>query len=109
LTAIRLSLPCSAGVRFLPGLKAGASSEEPGEKVKGFRSFILRGNVVDLAVGIVIGAAFTAVINGFVSAFLTPLVGLATGATGDMARKTFTVGATKFPYRSTRTRLAVGR
>jgi hypothetical protein len=31
LTAIRLSLPCSAGVRFLPGLKAGASSEEPGE------------------------------------------------------------------------------
>ncbi|MFI6360645.1 tyrosine-type recombinase/integrase, partial [Streptomyces sp. NPDC050743] len=31
LTAIRLSLPCSAGVRFLPGLTAGASSEEPGE------------------------------------------------------------------------------
>ncbi|MER5912684.1 hypothetical protein ABT124_19865, partial [Streptomyces sp. NPDC001982] len=30
-TAIRLSLPCSAGVRFLPGLKAGASSEEPGD------------------------------------------------------------------------------
>ncbi|MEU3290314.1 large conductance mechanosensitive channel protein MscL [Streptomyces longwoodensis] len=66
--------------------------------MKGFRSFILRGNVVDLAVGIVIGAAFTAVVNGFVSAFLTPLVGLATGATGDMARKTFTVGSTKFPY-----------
>ncbi|MGQ4420223.1 large conductance mechanosensitive channel protein MscL [Streptomyces sp. SAS_269] len=66
--------------------------------MKGFRSFILRGNVVDLAVGIVIGAAFTAVVNGFVSAFLTPLVGLATGATGDMSRKTFIVGATKFPY-----------
>ncbi|MER5909840.1 hypothetical protein ABT124_04870, partial [Streptomyces sp. NPDC001982] len=31
LTAIRLPLPCSAGVRFLPGLKAGASSEEPGD------------------------------------------------------------------------------
>ncbi|MGA5638348.1 large conductance mechanosensitive channel protein MscL [Streptomyces cinereoruber] len=66
--------------------------------MKGFRSFILRGNVVDLAVGIVIGAAFTAVVNGFVSAFLTPLVGLAAGATGDMNRKTFTVGATQFPY-----------
>ncbi|MEU6366530.1 large conductance mechanosensitive channel protein MscL [Streptomyces sp. NPDC046931] len=66
--------------------------------MKGFRSFILRGNVVDLAVGIVIGAAFTAVVNGFVGAFLTPLVGLATGATGDMSRKTFTVGAIKFPY-----------
>ncbi|MFF9476594.1 large conductance mechanosensitive channel protein MscL [Streptomyces roseolus] len=66
--------------------------------MKGFRSFILRGNVVDLAVGIVIGAAFTAVVNGFVGAFLTPLVGLATGVTGDMSRKSFSVGATEFPY-----------
>ncbi|WP_432020930.1 large conductance mechanosensitive channel protein MscL [Streptomyces sp. 1222.5] len=66
--------------------------------MKSFRSFILRGNVVDLVVGIVIGAAFTAVVNGFVSAFLTPIVGLATGATSDMSRKTFTVGATKFSY-----------
>ncbi|MFE0389751.1 MscL family protein, partial [Streptomyces bungoensis] len=40
---------------------AARRRQEPlrGEKVKGFRSFILRGNVVDLAVGIVIGAAFT--------------------------------------------------
>jgi large conductance mechanosensitive channel len=66
--------------------------------VKGFRSFILRGNVVDLAVGIVIGAAFTAVVNGFVRAFLTPLVGLASGITGDLSRKTFTAGRTEFPY-----------
>ncbi|MEU0336641.1 large conductance mechanosensitive channel protein MscL [Streptomyces sp. NPDC006193] len=64
----------------------------------GFRSFILRGNVVDLAVGIVIGAAFTAVVNGFVKAFLTPVVGLATGVTGDFSRKTFTAGRTTFPY-----------
>ncbi|MFF3015456.1 MscL family protein [Streptomyces sp. NPDC057939] len=67
-------------------------------KAKGFRSFILRENVVDLAAGIVIGAAFTAVVNGFVGVFLTPLVGLATGATGNMNRKTFTMGATQFPY-----------
>ncbi|MBK3632755.1 large conductance mechanosensitive channel protein MscL [Streptomyces asoensis] len=66
----------------------------------GFRSFILRGNVVDLAVGIVIGAAFTAVVNGFVKAFLTPVVGFATGATGDYSRRTFTVGGTVFPYGS---------
>ncbi|MFD8704948.1 large conductance mechanosensitive channel protein MscL [Kitasatospora sp. NPDC059648] len=65
---------------------------------KGFRSFLLRGNVVDLAVGIVIGAAFTAVVTGFVSAFLTPLVGVATGAVGDFTQKTFEVGGTKFPY-----------
>ncbi|MFJ8669782.1 MscL family protein [Streptomyces sp. NPDC093600] len=55
--------------------------------MNGFRGFILRGNVVDLAVGIVIGTAFTAVVNGFVRAFLTPLIGLATGVTGDMSRK----------------------
>ncbi|MFH8385985.1 large conductance mechanosensitive channel protein MscL [Kitasatospora sp. NPDC018058] len=65
---------------------------------KGFRSFLLRGNVVDLAVGIVIGAAFTAVVTGFVSAFLTPLVGVATGAVGDFTQKTFDVGGTEFPY-----------
>lgn len=40
----------------------------------GFRAFILRGNVVDLAVGIVIGAAFTAVVNAFVSDIITPLI-----------------------------------
>ncbi|MFD0276096.1 large conductance mechanosensitive channel protein MscL [Kitasatospora sp. NPDC127111] len=66
--------------------------------LKGFRSFLLRGNVVDLAVGIVIGAAFTAVVTGFVTAFLTPLVGVATGAVGDFTQKTFSVAGTRFPY-----------
>lgn len=65
---------------------------------KGFRSFLLRGNVVDLAVGIVIGAAFTAVVTGFVTAFLTPLMGVATGAVGDFSKETFTVARTTFPY-----------
>ena len=40
----------------------------------GFRAFILRGNVVDLAVGIMIGAALTAVVNGLVSDVITPLI-----------------------------------
>jgi large conductance mechanosensitive channel len=40
----------------------------------GFRAFILRGNVVDLAVGIVIGTAFTAVVNAFVSDVITPII-----------------------------------
>ncbi|MGF1430462.1 large conductance mechanosensitive channel protein MscL [Kitasatospora sp. LaBMicrA B282] len=65
---------------------------------KGFRSFLLRGNVVDLAVGIVIGAAFTAVVTGFVTAFLTPLIGVATGAVGDFSHESFTVAGTTFPY-----------
>ncbi|WP_441248724.1 large conductance mechanosensitive channel protein MscL [Kitasatospora sp. McL0602] len=65
---------------------------------KGFRSFLLRGNVVDLAVGIVIGAAFTAVVTGFVTAFLTPLLGVATGSIGDFSKEAFSVAGTTFPY-----------
>lgn len=44
-----------------------------------FRSFIARGNVVDLAVGIVIGAAFTSVVNSLVNDVLMPPLGLLTG------------------------------
>ncbi len=47
--------------------------------LKGFKDFVLRGNVVDLAVAVVIGAAFTGVVNAFTSAFLTPLIGLLGG------------------------------
>jgi large conductance mechanosensitive channel len=47
--------------------------------LSGFQTFILRGNVVDLAVGIMIGAAFTAVVNGLVSDVITPLIPLPTG------------------------------
>jgi large conductance mechanosensitive channel len=48
--------------------------------MSGFKAFILRGNVVDLAVGIVIGAAFTAVVNGLVSDIITPLIPLPGGS-----------------------------
>lgn len=65
---------------------------------KGFRNFLLRGNVVDLAVGIVIGAAFTAVVTGFVAAFLTPMIGVATGAVGDYSKQALTIAGTTFPY-----------
>src|ERR1700674_5829745 len=44
--------------------------------LKEFRDFILRGNVIDLAVGIVIGAAFGAMVTSFVTNVLTPLLGL---------------------------------
>jgi large conductance mechanosensitive channel len=50
--------------------------------LKGFKDFILRGNVVDLAVGIVIGAAFTALIAAFTAAFLKPLIQLLSGGQG---------------------------
>ena len=64
----------------------------------GFKKFLLRGNVVDLAVAVVIGAAFGAIVTSFVAAFITPLIGLATGATGDFTEKRFTVAGTVFPY-----------
>jgi len=44
-----------------------------------FRAFIMRGNVVDLAVGIVIGVAFTAVVNSLVKDIFTPIIGLIVG------------------------------
>ncbi|RKE20757.1 large conductance mechanosensitive channel protein MscL [Streptomyces sp. TLI_171] len=44
--------------------------------MKGFKEFLLRGNVVDLAVAVVIGAAFTGVVNAFVKGVINPLVGL---------------------------------
>ena len=46
----------------------------------GFRAFILRGNVVDLAIGIMIGAAFTAVVNGLVGDVITPLIPIPGGS-----------------------------
>ncbi len=42
--------------------------------LKGFRDFILRGNVVDLAVAVVIGAAFTAIVNALVADIINPLI-----------------------------------
>ncbi|MFG6443884.1 large conductance mechanosensitive channel protein MscL [Microbacterium sp. P06] len=44
--------------------------------IKGFKEFILRGNVIDLAVAVVIGAAFTAIVNVIVSSLINPLIAL---------------------------------
>jgi large conductance mechanosensitive channel len=67
--------------------------------LKGFKDFIMRGNVVDLAVGIVIGAAFTAVVTAFTNAFLKPLIQLLGGGTGTSAG-TFKVDGVVFDYAS---------
>jgi large conductance mechanosensitive channel len=56
--------------------------------IKGFKEFILRGNVIDLAVAVVIGAAFTALVNAVVASIIDPLIKLVwqadetTGAVG---------------------------
>ena len=46
---------------------------------KEFREFITRGNVIDLAVAVIIGLAFTAIINAIVSGLITPLIGMIGG------------------------------
>jgi len=52
---------------------------------QGFKDFIMRGNVVDLAVGIVIGAAFTGVVTAFTNGFIKPLIQLMGGGSGPSA------------------------
>jgi large conductance mechanosensitive channel len=62
----------------------------------GFKKFILRGNVVDMAVGVVIGAAFGGVVTELTKAFLTPFIALIVGKP-DYSSLKFTVRSTTFP------------
>jgi large conductance mechanosensitive channel len=63
--------------------------------LSGFKQFILRGNVVDLAVGVVIGAAFGGVVTAFTTDLLTPLVAALVGKP-DFSAVNFTVGTAVF-------------
>lgn len=65
--------------------------------LKGFKQFLLRGNVVDMAVGIVIGAAFGTVVSGFVKDLLTPLIA-AIVKQPDFSGMLFTINGSKFLY-----------
>jgi large conductance mechanosensitive channel len=62
----------------------------------GFKKFILRGNVVDLAVGVVIGAAFGGVVTAFTKDLLTPLIAALVGKP-DFSTVGFKIGETAFP------------
>jgi len=65
--------------------------------MRGFKTFLLRGNVVDLAVGIVIGIAFGVVITAFVKDLVTPLIAALIGKP-DFSALTFTVNHSRFLY-----------
>ena len=65
--------------------------------IREFREFLLRGNVVDLAVAVVIGAAFGAVVTSLVEDLLTPLIA-AVGGKPDFSGLTFTVNESRFRY-----------
>ncbi|TMF32575.1 MAG: large conductance mechanosensitive channel protein MscL [Chloroflexi bacterium] len=65
--------------------------------MRGFKAFLLRGNVVDLAIGVVIGIAFAAVIGAFVKDLVTPLIA-AIGGKPDFSALSFTINQSKFLY-----------
>jgi len=62
-----------------------------------FRAFVLRGNTVDLAVAVVIGTAFTAVVNALVADLITPLIA-AVGGEPDFGDLAFTINDSRFAY-----------
>jgi large conductance mechanosensitive channel len=62
----------------------------------GFKQFLLRGNVVDLAVGVVVGAAFGSVVTAFTKDLLTPLIAAVAGKP-DFSAIQFTINGSKFP------------
>ncbi len=66
--------------------------------LSGFKKFIMQGNVIDLAVGVVIGAAFGALVKAFTDAFIKPLIGLISG--GGVSGGTFTISGQVFDYAS---------
>jgi large conductance mechanosensitive channel len=65
--------------------------------MKDFREFLLRGNLVDTAVGIVIGLAFAAVVTALVADLITPLIA-AIGGQSDFSQLTFSINGSRFLY-----------
>jgi len=66
---------------------------------KGFRTFIARGNLIDLAVAVVVGTAFTALVAALVADIITPLIAAIAGK-HDFSKLTFTVHHSTFAYGS---------
>lgn len=66
---------------------------------KEFEKFIARGNVIDLAVGVIIGAAFTSIVKSLVTNLINPLIGLFIGSI-DLSNLVFKVGKATFRYGS---------
>jgi large conductance mechanosensitive channel len=79
-------------------MRADPVLKQEWQMLKGFKDFIMRGNVVDLAVGIVIGAAFTAVVTAFTNGFIKPLIAMFGG--GTVKNGTFKLNGATFDYAS---------
>jgi large conductance mechanosensitive channel len=76
------------------GAEFGIRSKD-GWMIKEFRDFILRGNVIELAVAVIIGAAFTSVVNAIVKGLFTPLIGVF-GGMPDFSANKFTINGSVF-------------
>lgn len=68
-----------------------------GPGLKGFKQFLLRGNIVDLAVAVVVGTAFTALVKSLVDNIFTPLIAAIAGEP-DFSRLSFTINKSVFTY-----------
>ncbi|MBB5364710.1 large conductance mechanosensitive channel protein MscL [Deinococcus humi] len=65
--------------------------------LSGFQKFLLRGNLIDLAVGVLIGAAFSRVVDSFTSGLILPIIGIF-GGVPDFTALTFTINGSIFKY-----------
>ena len=65
--------------------------------ISDFKAFLLRGNVVDLAIAVAIGAAFGAVVTAFTTAFVSPLLAIP-GDSANIGEWSFALGGATFPY-----------
>ena len=72
--------------------------------IQGFRAFLLRGNVIDLAIAVIIGAAFGGVVSAFADDFVGGLIGVV-GGTPDFGRAGLTLNGSRIVYGSTSTAL----
>lgn len=68
----------------------------PLEMLKGFKEFISRGNVIDLAVGVIIGAAFAGIVDSLSKDIITPIIGLVGGQPDFSAIKPYGIGLGNF-------------
>jgi large conductance mechanosensitive channel len=88
----------SDGAAKSAAVSAPSATPAPtGNMTKDFRTFLLRGNVVDLAVGIVIGAAFGRIVSSVVAGLITPIIA-AIGGKPNFAALSFTINGSHFHY-----------
>jgi large conductance mechanosensitive channel len=98
---------CGAGAPVAGRAGHGEGPSDSGARISGvpplpgilkeFRDFVLRGNVVELAVAFVLGAAFTDLVRAFVAAFISPLITMFVGKSG-LVDLHFTINSAEFLY-----------